>query len=168
MSTLTAQIRMDMTVRETFDDVDGLPTNSVLTFNAFNKSANLNATSTPPVTKRGVFTKALTAGAATIDLTAIPDDIKTAVDGTGLKVIGLMIANPSTNTNILIVSQGASNGYQLNGENWSLALKPGEAAIMYFSNAATMPDVDATHKNIDLSDDSAGGTDTHQFVILLG
>jgi hypothetical protein len=119
--------------------------------NGMNHSATLTGSSTPPVTKVSAFQQALTAGAATIDLTSLPDEdgVAAAVTFSGLKVQWAHFENPSTNANSITISEGASNGYELAGNAWTVTLDPGEQ-VVYLGND-TSPDVSGTTKNIDLA-----------------
>jgi hypothetical protein len=111
--------------------------------------ASQTAASTPPVTKCAYFSKALSAGAASIDLTALTGTNGAAVDFSGLKVQYFKFKNPSTNANAITVEAGASNGYLLGGTGWTFELQPG-AEIGGFANDAS-PDVSGSTKTIDLS-----------------
>jgi len=162
-----ATITMDLTIQEAVSSIPAAP-NTTITHNGFNTTASLGAASTPPVTKVAAFEKTLVAGVGTIDLTALPGTNGTTVDGTGLKVQALKVKSPSTNANILVVGKGASNGYGFNGKTWTVAIKPGEEVMFRFVDAATQPAIAGGAKTIDLSDDSAGGTDVFEVAILLG
>ena len=82
-----------------------------VTHDQFNTTSELNAASTPPVTKVAALQAALTAGAATVDLTSLTGTNGATVDGTGLRVQAMKLRNPSTNANAITVVEGASNGY---------------------------------------------------------
>ena len=60
-----------MTTRETLESGVPAVTTPILTHDAYNESATLNATSTPPATQVANFLPTLTAGAATINLAAL-------------------------------------------------------------------------------------------------
>ncbi|KKK95666.1 hypothetical protein LCGC14_2670530, partial [marine sediment metagenome] len=68
-----------------------------VTHSQFNTSDTLNAGSTPPATKVAAFVQALTAGTATIDLTALIGTNGATVDGSGLKVQVLKMKNLGAN-----------------------------------------------------------------------
>ena len=133
-----------------------------VTHKTFNTTLNLSATSTPPVSKTASFAKALSAGAATIDLTNLTGTVGT-VDGTGTKVQSAKFLNPSTNANAITVKAGASNAYLLGGTSWSFILSPGMEITVYGNNAT--PSIDATHKNIDLA---GTGTQALNVVLVMG
>ena len=145
----TLQYATGLTVTEILaTNVDSLADKSVR-HSLFNKSAVLNSASTPPVTKVAAFQQALTAGAATIDLTALLGTNGATVDGTGLKVQAVKFSNPSTNANLITVSVGAADGYELAGAAFSVALQPGQEIVLYGNDAT--PDIAAGDKDIDLA-----------------
>ena len=116
---------------------------------AFNKTARLDSTTTPPVSLVAAFQQALDGGAATIDLAALVGTNGATVDATGKKVQAVKFANPSTNDNAITVAVGAANGYDLSGAAFSITLQPGQEFV-YFGNDAT-PDVAAGDKTLDLA-----------------
>lgn len=119
-----------------------------VTHTSFNTGATLTTGGSVPVTKVAYFSKALSTGSGTIDLTAVPGTDQTH-DFSGLKVQVAKFENPSTNANSITVTFGASNGYLLAGSAWKAILAPGQA-VMYFGNDAT-PDVGGSAKTIDIS-----------------
>lgn len=120
-----------------------------VTHAGYNGGATLTSVTTPPVTKNAYFLKAMSAGAGTIDLRALTGTNDQAVDLNGLKVQVAMFKNPSTNANSITIVGGASNGYLLFGTAGSVVLAPGQAVMFYGHDA--LPDVDATHKTLDIS-----------------
>lgn len=113
-----------------------------LTANAYDTTESLNSSTTPAVTK--VLKK--TQGNGTLDLTAAVDDdadIGTQ-DMTGLKCQAFKIANPSTNSNTLTISDPA-NAYSLNATA-NIVLAPGEEIQVYCPE--TKSDVGASDKDI--------------------
>ncbi len=137
-----------------------------LTHDGFNVSKSFSSTSTPAGTKIAFFRQALTAGAATIDLTAIPHDGGT-VDGTGLKVQAAIFRNPAGNAS-MVVSDGASNGYNIFGNSSGQVLIPGHASepcqvAIYFPEG--LPDVAGGAKNIDIA---GTGTEELEVALVLG
>lgn len=116
----------------------------------WNVSTEFNASSaTDPVSKCAVFNQALTASAATIDLTALTGTKGAAVNLTGLKVQLARFINPTTNANSITITVGASNGYLLGGAGWKWILAPGQEIT--FRGYDQAPDVGASAKTIDLS-----------------
>ena len=62
----------------------------------------------------------------------------------------LKIRNLSTNANKIVVSQGASNGYRIDGAtNWSIPLAPGQSMLLWGDGAADV--IGSSHLNIDLA-----------------
>lgn len=121
-----------------------------ITHSGYNEAdAVLTGSTTPPVTTCAHFSKALVAGVATIDLTALTGTNGAAVDMTGLKIQFFKFKNPITNANPITVTFGAANPYLLGGAAWKYILQPGQW-IAGFGNDAT-PDVAAGAKNIDIS-----------------
>jgi hypothetical protein len=120
-----------------------------VTHSGYNTSGTINGTSTVPATQCAYFSKALSSGAATIDLTALTGTNGATVDLTGLKVQIARFKNPAANANSITVTFGASNPYLLGGSAWKVILAPGQQ-VMFFGNDAA-PDVDSTHKTIDIA-----------------
>lgn len=88
-------------------------------------------------------TKALTAGTATIDLTASP------YSASGKHVQAITFKATSTNANTITIAKGASNGYAGLGASFSLTLDPGQQMTVYpISTAAA---VGGTNKTLDLT-----------------
>ena len=104
-----------VTVVETLEDNVPAATgaNRKVRHDQFNGAAGLTASTTPPVTKVAAFEKALSAGAATIDLTNLTGTNGATVDGTGLKVQVLKIKNKATNANPITIKTGLTDGYDL-------------------------------------------------------
>lgn len=137
----------NLTVRETLETNVPAASDAQVVHSGYDTTAPLNATSTPTATKHAAFSKALSAGAATIDLTALTGTGGVTVDGTALKVVAAKFKNPSANN--IQICFGASNAY-LFGTNaaWKHTLCPGDEILLKFHNN---PLIDATHKNIDLA-----------------
>lgn len=134
-----------------------------ITHNGYNSSSSLTSVTTPPVTVCAYFSKALSTGAATIDLTALTGTNGATVDGTGLKVQCWKFKNPATNANTITVTFGASNPYLLGGAAFKWILSPGQE-IQGYGNDAT-PDVGSGAKTIDLA---GTGSQTLECSIVMG
>src|SRR5512143_2810359 len=80
---------------------DYVGTDNTVTTNGLNTNEGWTASSTQPASKYSAGTKALSAGAGTIDLSALPDADGTAgaVDFTGLKVQAAKFRNKADNAN---------------------------------------------------------------------
>ena len=164
--TVVLDYRVDATVVETLET--NVP---VLTATAkqvrhtlYNReNLQLNGATTPPVTKVAIFSKAMSGGAATIDLAALTGTNGAAVDGTGLKVQLFKIKAPAANSAAVTIAVGASNGYDLSGSAFSLTLAPGQEMTL-FGNDAT-PDIGSSDKELDMS---GSGTDALECVCVMG
>jgi hypothetical protein len=134
-------------------NVDGSESPSLL-HASFDDTATLNSSTTPPVTKSVVKVVALSGGAATIDLTTITGTNALAQDMTGLKVQYFRVKNLGANTMTFTV--GASNGYNLAGAGFSVALEQNQQFALFLNDAS--PDVAAGDRTIDVA-----GTTTQTF-----
>lgn len=136
----------------------GIAANSVVNHTVFSQGFGtendvvLNASSTPAVSMVADFQKALSSGAGTIDLTAVPG-VSGTQDMTGKKIVMAKFRNPSTNANPITVKFGATNGYLLLGTGWQITLSPGQEITFgpQAAVAASTPSVSSTTKTIDLS-----------------
>jgi hypothetical protein len=131
----------------------------------FNSTATLNAASTPPVSKMASFQQALSAGAATIDLTALVGTNGATVTFNGLKVAAVKFQNPGTNANAITIKAGASNAYLLGGAAWSWILQPGDEFLWKAGAVNAAPTVGASLKNIDLA---GTGTQALNVIVIAG
>lgn len=136
---------------------------STITIDGLNLEKGLNAGSTPPASKHAASTATMTAGAKTIDLTAIVGLNGGNVDGTGLKVRAFKFRAPLTNANPVTLAVGAANGYELLGSDWKVTLQPGQEAQGYLADGA--PVIGGGAKTIDVSGTGAQGVDVQ---ILMG
>lgn len=152
-----------VTVVETLPNNTGsAPDNTrKITHTNYNESATLNSTSTPPATLNAQWLQALTAGAATVNLTALTGTNGATIDGTGLKPQIIRIKNLGANT--LTIKKGAANGHNAFTATDGFVVQPG-GHVQIFTNDNT-DDVDATHKNWDLSGTAA---QTSEWTIVLG
>lgn len=128
--------------------------NSVI-HNGYNTSATLNSGTTPPVTTPVYFEKDLSSGTATIDLTALTGTNGSTVTLNGLKVQIFKVIAKTGNANPITLTEGASNGYELMGSAWTIALKAGEEFT--YKGTDTSPDVGGSTKTIDLSGTGSQG-----------
>lgn len=115
----------------------------------------LNDTSTPPVTAMGVAQVNMTAGAATLDLTAIATTDGRTVNLNALKVRTVKITALGTNANPVTVAKGAANGYTGFGASFSETVRVGGETVKYDGGNGVA--VDATHKTLDLTGTLAEG-----------
>lgn len=125
-------------------------------------TVQLNATSTPPVTKYSEQAAvALAAGTKDIDLTNLPTAEDSADTFAGLKVQAVRIRNNSAATT-LVVTPGASNGYQLNSTD-GLRIAPGQQLLLTYKD--NLADVDGTHKVLTFT---GTGTETFDLALAAG
>ncbi len=112
--------------------------------------ASLNGSTSPPASKGAAWDVTLSAGAATIDLTALPQAGGGTQSMNGLLARYLVFVNPVSNANNITIADGATNGYLLFGDSsGQITLKPGQFVILYCAgNAQT---VGGSAKNIDLT-----------------
>ena len=122
----------------------------------------INAGTVPEVTKVGVFSHTITSGDPdSIDLAAITHAVAQSVNGTGLKVVGIVIKADSENAAAILVEAGATNGYTLFGSAFAFTVAPG-ATLMY---DGVGPAISSTVKTIDVSGTT---NDVVSFMILMG
>lgn len=153
-------------VTETLDSTttpSSTGTGNRVTHTAFDEEVTLNATSTPPATKWAGFIVTLTAGAATIDLTALTGTNGVTVNGTGLKPQAVRIKN--LGANVMTFKKGAANGHNLFTATDGTVIQPGGHDQTFTNDSATIDDIDATHKTWGVT---GTGTQTAEVSILLG
>lgn len=155
---ITYKSALDIT--ETFDTDE---TNGGKTTTPFNTSLNLHGTSSPTVTEGGFCSQALSAGAATVDLTSVTTARGRAMTFNALKIRAFRAWNPATNTGSITIMKGASNGYTGFGSAFSITLKPGQEFNFYDYGAGTA--VSSTVKTLDLT---GTGTESLKFAIAGG
>src|SRR6185312_1316938 len=105
----------------------------------------LGGSTTPPVTAADVAAAAMTAGAGTIDLTALATTGGAVLDLTGLTPRVVKIKAPAANAGPVTVAKGAANGFTGFGAAFSVTLPPG-AEQSYDDGGAGTVAVDATHR----------------------
>ncbi len=154
--TITVNYASQLTVAQTFDTTAAPASTgggATITHDQWNSSVTASATATSGVpelcTKTASFIKALSGGAATIDLTALTGTNGATVDFTNLKVQFAKFRNPSTNANSITVTFGAATGYLLMGSGWKIILAPGQEFT--FRGYEATPDVTSLLKHIDLA-----------------
>ena len=120
----------------------------VISHSGFNSAAQLNADSTPPVSKVAAFQITLSTGGA-IDLTSLVGTNGAAVDGTGLRAQAIKIKGHADNAAAVVIAQGAANGYDGLGDSFSVALAGGAEVVIFTADAGA--DISGTNKILDLS-----------------
>lgn len=142
---------------------------SQVIYSGYDRSDSIRSDATGPavpVTKRAFLEQALTAGAATIDLTSLTHEqggLTETVDGTGLKLQFLRLCAPSGNDAAITITPGASNGYDFSGSSASITLESGQCVTLELAESA--PDIDSSNKTLDLA---GTGTDSLEVSILMG
>lgn len=127
----------------------------------------VTGSTTPPGTKAAVVNIALSSGTQTVDLTSIAQGNLTALDMTGLKMIGYRIV-AGTNTARISMAVGASNGYQFNGDSaGKISLGSGAQNQHYDPDTTNgAPAVGASAKDLDFASSDADATAT--LIMLFG
>lgn len=149
---LVVQIVSALTVNESVNDPYIGPGNSTVIVSGLNETINLTGVTTPPVSQQSAFQQALTSGAATISLEALPGLTPSeTINGAGLKLQAMKLRNLAANANVIKVSNGASNPYRLDATTtaWSVTLAPGQSWLHYLDGAGDV--IGSTHLNIDLA-----------------
>lgn len=133
---------------------------------AVGEITSLTSTTTPDCENIVCPLLTLTAGAYTIDLTALPDINGATTTLTGKKVRALFFHNLSSSNNMTF-AKGASNGLDSLSGSWSMVLLPGEKRCIDLSDVSTgsIADISASIKTIDVS---GTGTDTFDFGVVVG
>ena len=158
-----ATLNQYLTVLETLEASVAAAGTPTVTHAAFNRNVNLNATSTPPATKVVAISGNLTAGAATIDLTALTGTNGASVTFSGLRVQAMYFQNRSS-SNAMTVKDGASNGYLIFGDSsGQITVGPGGSNLHYTADYPS--DVSGSVKNIDLT---GTGTDAYYMLLVAG
>lgn len=160
---VTLNYKSHLSVIEELDLDSASAANSRIKHERWNTSKAFNAGSDPAAQLVAAFEQALTAGAATIDLTGLAGTNGATVDGTGKKVIAAKFSNPVANSSPITIGEGAANGYELAGDGWSVTLGPGDEVTLLRHGHA--PAIGATAKDIDLS---GTGTETLNVILVLG
>lgn len=132
-----------------------------VTHSSFNESGTLTAASSPPATVQASFVKAMSGGAATIDLTALTGTNGATVDGTGLRVQVIRVKN--LGANVLNVAIGASNGWDGMGSAFSVDLAQNGVFEAFLNDAGS--NISSTIKTIDLAGTT---TQTSEWTIVMG
>lgn len=156
MTLISVTTRSEITAVESLNLGPGATAERVTDAGLNTTQNKLGSASTPPVTKKAHFAQALTAGAATIDLTALTDAQGAAIASTGLRVQAIKVQNP--NANQLAVTPAVSNGYGL-----TFTVPPqGEVLI---TSTDLLAEVAAGAKNLALA---GTGTQSSNWMIIFG
>lgn len=140
-------VNIQINVTETLDLGTNAATNPNINYGINSNASSYSSTTTPAASKVWGGTVTLTAGAATLDLTALTRSPLATVTLSGLKILAVHIKATSTNTSAVTVVPGASNGYTAMG--LGVSLLPGAEAAYHNPSAGVA--VDGTHKTLDLA-----------------
>lgn len=128
-------------------------------------TAQLNASSTPPVTQAAEFTATLSGGALTLDLQVLTGIGGATLDLTGLKIIAAKFKCPSSNTGVMNINEAAANSYNLGGTTYDFDIPPGGEMTLYFPDNSVLADVGASASDIDLA---GTGSETVDIIFVAG
>jgi hypothetical protein len=142
---ISCKYALILSTTETLENVEESLASATVTHNAFDENGSLNASSTPPGTMISAFLMALTAGAYTINLAAVPKVGGGTQDMTGLRVQAIRIKNNGANN--MTFSSGAADGIAL--ACGTIVVPPGGVTQIMLNDAA--PDIAAGDKNIDVA-----------------
>lgn len=154
-----AKVLANLTITESFSTEAGLKSSTV-------KHGGFDVEQVITIgTKAASQTLTMSSGAVTLDLTALTGVNGAAINGTGLKVLAMLIVVPSDNTAAVLVEKGATNGYGLKGTDWSEEIPIGGMMLFYNPNKASVPDIGSGAKTIDFT---GTGAETINISVLLG
>lgn len=154
---VSATVTMGLTAVETPANAPYASTSgNTITHSGLNVSKTRGATSTPVIDAIMQGSIVLTAGVATIDLTAGPGlSGATATSLNGKKNLTMLVKAKAANANPITIKFGAANPYTGFGAAFSVTLDPG-LAVEIEGNATA---VSATVKNLDVVGTAAQGLD---------
>lgn len=152
------QYQSKVTTDETLETAVTAAASPTLTHSAFDTATTLHATTSPTATKCAYVTGALSAGAATVDLTSLTGTNGAAVTFLALKVRVIKLKN--TGAADLTIAKGASNGHTGFGSSFSVTVHAGGEVTIYDGGNGVA--VSGSDKTLDLS-----GTGTNAFQLSL-
>ena len=163
----TGTMGMLIQMQETLETDIPAASSPIISHSAWGTAAALSSSSTPVISKGAFFSQALTAGAATIDLTSLTGTNGIAVTMSGLKVQRFVFINGTITGNTIAagtnsavtIAVGAANPYDIFGSAAG-TIVVGAGDGLFWTCNETLEDVDATHCEIDLA-----GTATDAFLV---
>lgn len=158
---MSVTVDVNMTIRATSQPTVAGVSSPAIVFDEYLTRKNLSGSSAPEVSAVTGILKSLSGGAATIDLTSVPD-ITGTQSMSGLSLRTLYLKATAENSGSISIQAGATNGYSLFGSSGKVTLPPGDSLALCLSNTN---DVDGTHKTIDLA---GSGTDSIQVQMTFG
>jgi hypothetical protein len=138
----------NLTVVETLTKTS-LLSDKTVTHDALNTTKLMRATDTIDAEFVHSSRVAMTAGAATIDLTALTDVEGATIVTATKRLRAIKIKPVSTNANAVTIEVGASNGYVGFGADFSIALLANSEVMIYTANDAGA--ISATNKTLDIT-----------------
>ena len=160
-TTVGASLTMQMSAQKTITTGDLTLPSLSFALGLGQQQLSWSSNSTPNGLDAWSALVAMTAGTVTIDLTSLTQaGVAGTLNQTGNKLRAVHIIAPSTNSAVIQVASGASNGYTSIGT--VSQLKPGDACIKVTSNSIA---VDGTHKTIDVT---GTGTDAVELLMVFG
>lgn len=102
-------------------------------------TVELDDGTTPDVEDYAIFELALSGGAGSINLAALPHNhggVNITKDFTGKKIRAWLFWTPDTNANNITITKGASNGYSPVGTSFTKVIPPNGASSDDFDTAA--------------------------------
>jgi len=151
MATYTCKLALTASAAETLSSADAPSAASptIINHSAYDIAESLTASTTVPVTDALYLSKALVAGAGTIDLTALTNTLGDAVDGTTKKLRFCRFTAPTTNTGAITVDAAATNGYAVFGTAGKVVISPGQSVAFFLEGDGVT--ISATVKDIRLA-----------------
>lgn len=158
---VSAQVTMKCKVTETLTDGSLASNGNSVIHDSYGLASTIKSDSVVPATKVSAGVIALSAGAKTLDLTALTGTNGSSVTALGLKLQVWLLKNLGANA--MTFSEGASNGYAALGAAFSFILAQNQMAQFYLADSA--PDVASGDKTIDVA---GTGSQTFQNVMVFG
>jgi hypothetical protein len=129
----------------------------------FNTAGTYGAASTPAVSAHAASEVSLTAGAATLDLSALTGANGVEVDLSAKAVKFAKFMADAENEDAITITPAVSDGYELLGSSFSVTLEPGQEIMLKLADSA--PTVGASAKDLALA---GTGTDKLSYSIVAG
>lgn len=161
MATVAANLTISAEVTKQISNTDPTAQSGGIRMNLNLATLTFNDNSTPDGKDAWSGQVALVAGAKTLDLTAlVQSQLPSAVDMTGKVLRYIVFQSPSTNSHVISIATGASNGFPAIGT--ISAIQPGNIGARTTIGSAA---VDATHKTLDLA---GTGTEVLNLILVFG
>lgn len=158
---VSAQVTMKCKVTETLADASLASNGTDVVHDAYGLATTIKSDTLVPATKVAAGIQTLSAGALSMDLTALTGTNGASLTALGLKLQVWLLKN--LGAAVMTFTEGASNGYAALGASFSFTLAQNQMAQFYLADAA--PDVAAGDRIIDVA---GTGTQTFQNVMVFG